>query len=193
MSLMRFLITLLFCLFLASCSTTRVGMTYSPTAGAQTLGGLRPIEVGSFIDQRGEPANWLGAIRGGFGNPIKTLESDIPVGTLVQSAFTSALQSRGADVTGSTSEVLLTGVVKQLFCNQVISREANVEIEIQVQDVASKRVLFTRTYAATNFEGTLATGVFGSTDSLRALTEKTLREVVEQALNDSTLRLALAR
>ncbi|MCK6421358.1 MAG: YajG family lipoprotein [Aquabacterium sp.] len=191
---MRIHFVFLLSVLLAGCSTTRVGMTYSPPSASQTLAGIRPVDVGSFLDQRGEPATWLGAIRGGFGNPLKTLESDVPVSKLVQDAFSSALKARGATIATSSPELQFSGVIKKLFCNQVVQREANVEIEVQVTEISSKRVLLSRTYSATNYESAFfATGVFASTDDLRALTERTLREVIEQALNDSSMRLALAR
>jgi len=54
--------------------------------------------VGTFVDARGEPANWLGAIRGGFGNPLKNLESDRPVADIVGAAFADGLRARGVTV-----------------------------------------------------------------------------------------------
>src|SRR5690606_12667685 len=57
---------------LCACSTTRVGMKYDSSRVQEVFAGQTgTISVGSFIDQRGEPAHWLGAIRGGFGNPVK--------------------------------------------------------------------------------------------------------------------------
>jgi len=58
----------------------------------------RPVNVGTFVDARGEPANWLGAIRGGFGNPLKNLESDRPVADIVGAAFADGLRARGVTV-----------------------------------------------------------------------------------------------
>jgi len=58
----------------------------------------QPVIVGNFLDQRDVPANWLGAIRGGFGNPLKYLESDRPVAEIVKIAFIDGLQARGITI-----------------------------------------------------------------------------------------------
>jgi uncharacterized lipoprotein YajG len=149
--------------------------------------------VGSFTDQRGEPANWLGAIRGGFGNPLKNLESDRPVSALVQAAFADGLRARGVK-TDESSPFQISGVIRKLDCNQYVRREANADIEITVIDRASGQTRFSRTYTAANIDGSmlsLSTGIFASVDDLRAVTEKTLREVVDKALDDSALRAAM--
>jgi hypothetical protein len=73
---------------LVACSTTRVGINYSPPAEmAAAPSSQADVVVGRFSDDRGEPANWLGAIRGGYGNPLKKLESDEPVSDLVGQVF----------------------------------------------------------------------------------------------------------
>lgn len=182
---------LLAALAAAGCSTTAVGLSYGTAARPATPLAGRSVTVGTFVDQRGEPATWLGAIRGGFGNPLKTLESSQPVAALVQTAFADALKARGAAVPGGSLQ--LTGTIRKLFCNQVMQREANVEIEVSIRaQGGSGAPLFSRTYAATNYESAgLAAGAFGSVDELRALTERTLREVIDKALDDSALQAAL--
>ena len=81
---------------LSACGTTNVGLKYSaPPTVAQASTRAQPLLVGNFIDKRGEPATWLGAIRGGFGNPLKNLESDKPVADLVKAAFADGLRARG--------------------------------------------------------------------------------------------------
>lgn len=191
---MRYLPFLLLSALLIGCSTTRVGISYNAPVISQTFTNTRPLEIGSFIDQRGEPATWLGAIRGGYGNPLTNLESNISVSQLVQEAFSTALQARGVAILASAPEIQLSGIVKKLFCNQLIKREADVEIELQLTEISSKKVLFSRTYSATNYENAFfASGVFASIEDLRTLTERTLQEVIDKALNDSAISLALAR
>lgn len=191
---MRYFIVLLLTALLISCSTTKVGMTYNAPVESQTFANTRPIELGSFIDQRNEPPTWLGAIRGGYGNPLKNLESNVPVSQLVQEAFSSALQAHGAALSTSEPEIQISGVIKKLFCNQLIQREADIEIELQFTEISSKKILFSRTYSATNYETAFfASGVFASIEDLRVFTERTLREVIDKALNDSAVRLALAK
>jgi len=95
----RFFITALIVVSLAGCSTTSVGLKYSPPATlTRASSSAQPVIVGNFLDQRDVPANWLGAIRGGFGNPLKYLESDRPVAEIVKIAFIDGLQARGITI-----------------------------------------------------------------------------------------------
>lgn len=178
---------------LSGCSTTSVGLTYAPPAAVVKATPAAPIMVGTFVDQRGvTPSTWLGAIRGGFGNPLKTLEADRPVSALVQAAFVEGLRARGASVE-TAAPVQLSGAIRKLDSNQYARLEANVEIDITVSDSGGQQ-RFVRTYKTSNISGSilnLQAGIFGSVEDLRALTEKTLRETVDKALDDTALRAAL--
>jgi hypothetical protein len=181
-------------ILISGCGTTPVALTYAvPSGGKPTLISAG-LSVGTFVDQRGEPANWLGSIRGGFGNPLKTLESSVPVSRLVEVAVADALRSRGQTIPAASPSLQVSGAVRKLFCNQVMQREAVVEIELTVHDLSSRAQVFSRSYSATNYESAgLAAGAFGSVDDLRILTERTLREVIDKALDDTALQLALRR
>ena len=143
----------------AGCVTDTVSLGYKPSAAIAAANSGVVISVGTFVDQRGETPTWIGAVRGGYGNPVKTLQTDKPVATLVQTAFADGLRARG---------LLATSVFDP-----------------------SGRQVFTQTYTADELEGSLLalnTGVFGSVDTLRALAEKALSEVVDKALDDTALR-----
>ena len=104
------------------------------------------------------------------------------------------LVARGINI-GEAGRNQITGVVKRLDCNQYVRREAYADIEIAVLDNTSQQ-RFVRTYSASNVEGTLlslSTGIFASVDDLRVLLEKTLRQAVDKALDDSALQAALQR
>lgn len=178
---------------LAACGTTAVGLKYAAPPTLARVATASPVALGSFTDQRGEPANWLGAIRGGFGNPLKNLESERPVAELVATAFGDGLRARGLAVGAGSGRPQLTGVVRKLDCNQVVRREANVEIELSVLG-ADGRSRFSKTYSATRLDGsvmTMSAGVFASVDDLRVTLELALREAVDKALDDPALRAAL--
>lgn len=83
------------------CVTDTVSLGYKPVGQITSSTTASPITVGSFIDQRGETPTWIGAVRGGYGNPLKKLETDQPVSTLVQSAFADGLKARGLLATGT--------------------------------------------------------------------------------------------
>lgn len=188
-------ICVLFAFNLVGCTTSQVALDYSPPPGmvvappAQSL-----VIVGRFSDDRGEPSNWLGAIRGGYGNPLKKLESSEPVSDLVSKAFTAGLKARGLAGDSSGGRYLLSGSIKRLDCDQMVRREANAEIHVVVSESGGGRQVFSNVYRASNVEGSVLsplTGVLASVEDLRVLTEKTLRQVVDQALDDPTLRSAL--
>ena len=179
--------------WLGGCSTNSVGLTYKPTTSPVPIASNTSVSVDAFVDQRGESATWFGAIRGGFGSPIKVLEATTSVSVLVQSAFSEALQDRGIQVSGGAHHQI-AGVIKKLDCDQYERREANIEIEVSVIDTANGTRLFTQTYKADKVEGSvvaLDAGIFGSVEKLRAFMEKTLSEVVDSALDDAALQHAM--
>jgi len=64
---------------LLACSTHRVALGYAPTRGFQVAPDAAPrVAVGSFEDARETDDDWLGAIRGGYGNPLKRLRTQRP-------------------------------------------------------------------------------------------------------------------
>jgi len=180
---------------IGGCSTTRGSLTYIPAAAviAAQQGQSAHVAVGSFVDQRGETATWIGAIRGGYGNPLKVLEVVPSVSAAVQDAFTAGLQARGFAVSGGRS-YQISGVIKKLDCSQYVRREAHVEIEVDVFEGSTGKQIFGRTYTADTLEGSLVsmkTGVFASEADLRAVAQKTLAQVVDKALDDTAFRNAI--
>jgi len=179
--------------FLGGCSTNSVGLTYKPTTTIVPIASNTSVSVGSFVDQRGESATWFGAIRGGFGNPLKVLEASPSISALVAAAFSQGLRDRGFQASGDGHHQIV-GLIQKLDCDQYERREAHVEIEVSVIDTSSGKQLFNHTYSAKNLEGSIVAlnaGIFGSVEKLRALAEKTLSEVVDKALDDSALQHAL--
>lgn len=180
---------------LTGCVTRDVGLKYAAPTSATSAGVTAPaVSVGSFVDQRGESPTWLGAIRGGYGNPVKTLDATPSVSSVVQTAFADGLHARGFKASSDGKAYQVAGVIKKLDCSQYVRREAHAEIEVSVYDGSGGKALFTRTYTADNLEGSLMalnTGYFASVDTLRALAEKTLDQLVDEALDDSALRNAL--
>lgn len=80
-----------------------------------------------------------------------------------------------------------------LHCSQLVRRDAHVDIEILVVDKAGQQ-RFSRLYKSRRVNGKLGSsdvGIFASVDDLRAVLENTLLDVVNQALDDNELRLAL--
>lgn len=188
----RILIAALLAGALSACGTTNVGLNYTaPPAVNRAAANAQPVTLGAFVDQRDEKPNWLGVIRGGLGNHLKTLESNQPAAELVRTAFADGLRSRG--VKTDAGSLQLGGTVRKLYCDQVARREANVIVELSVSGADGQRH-FTKTYEANRIEGSalaLNTGVFASPEELRLVLERALQEVVDKALDDPELRTAL--
>jgi uncharacterized lipoprotein YajG len=191
--MIRSAMALALCALLTACGTTSVALKYAPPATVtKSIPAAKPVLVGAFTDTRNEAPTWLGAIRGGFGNALKTLESDKPVSELVATAFADGLRARGVTLDQASSNGRLLGVIKQLNCNQLVRREANAEIELRVVGARGETRL-TKTFTASRLDGSMmsAGGVLASVEDLRVTLEATLREVVDKALDDSEIRQAL--
>src|SRR5262245_28646399 len=73
----------------------KVELKYEAPAGVATVPGSPPVSVGTFSDQRGESATWIGAIRNGYGSPVINIDLNEPAATLVQVSLADALRARG--------------------------------------------------------------------------------------------------
>ena len=177
---------------LSACSTNSFRLTYKPPASIVPAA-APTISVGSFVDQRGETATWFGAIRGGYGNPLKKLEADPSVSDLIKTAFQDGLKARSLYSTNSGGYEI-SGTIKKFDCSQYVRREAHAQIDVRVIQKSTGRQVFSQTYTADELDGSLLAlnvGIFASVETLRALAEKALDEVVDKALDDSDLRYSL--
>jgi uncharacterized lipoprotein YajG len=192
---MKTLSILLVALTLTACGTTGGALKYStspdnPPRAATTK---QTVAVGSFADEREGDKKWLGVIRGGFGNHLKTLEADRPVSDMVHDAFVDGLKARQVS-SAADGASRLSGRILTLYADQMVRREGNAEIELTVKDAAGNLRL-KKTYKTSLSEGSalsMATGVLASVEDLRAVLEKTLSQVVDKALDDPEMRAALA-
>lgn len=188
----RFVAIAVLSLTLSACSTSKGGLRYAAPASTTTTA-AGSTSIGRFADERGEPANWLGAIRGGFGNPLKKIETEQPVADVVQSAFADALRSRGLLATEG-ARTRIEGTIRRLDGDKFARSESNAEIVVRVIDVGAGTTTFERTYVTATIEGsalTLKTGIFASVDELRDLIARTLSQTIDKALDDPELRAAL--
>lgn len=193
----RFALLLVCACSIAACSTTtKGGLAYAPSTSPGPANPTLAVSVtaGQFMDQRGgDDKEWIGAIRNGWGIPVKNVDVAPSVAVVVQEAFAAGLRASGFSMSGGTA-YRISGVIKALDANQLVHLESNVEIEVDVFKISTGQEVFSRTYSAHNSEGSmlsLHTGYFGSEKKLRALAQKTLDQVVNQALDDSDLRRAI--
>jgi len=188
----------LFSIFMAAallqmgCSTHTFQVKYEPTREVVPSEGTEPlIAVGSLRDDRGTESAWLGAIRGGYGNPLKKLYSDQPIGSVVATAMADALQTRKLLAPPSSAVLRIEGSIAKLDCSYYFNREAHTHLLLNIVDTRSNATLFSQTYKTDNKEGGVGAGIFGDVDHLAAFMQKTLNETIDTALSDPALLTVL--
>lgn len=183
---------------LAACGTTQSPMAYAPTVPVSAAAS-RPLVtvVEPVANQRragGNDPRWIGTIRSGYGNPVKTLEADRPVDQVVASAFADALASRGLQAATGAGRYALAITIYQFDANQYVRREATADFGIRVTERATGREVWSDRTKAYNVDGSilsLSTGVFASVDDLKRVALRSMSEAVDTLLDKPGFRAAL--
>ena len=81
-------------LFLSGCSTHMTRVEYEGT-GVNPKVATPSINEIIVSDERGTESDWLGAIRGGYGNRLKTLRTEESTDIVVDSMYTDSLIKSG--------------------------------------------------------------------------------------------------
>jgi len=182
---------------LSGCWTTHLVLKYQPPPNVTTaLPGTPAVMVGAFLDMRGYKGNWIGRIRGTFGNSLEKLVVDESVATLVQTQFRDGLLARQFPVVGADAMFEISGVIHKLSSIQYVHVETDVEIEVELRRLPTREAAFMRTYSAQAVQASRAYTVQAvesarPVDAIRTLTQNTLRDLVNQALDDPAFREAL--
>jgi uncharacterized lipoprotein YajG len=173
---------------LAGCNTVS-SVGYTPTGSVVAVASPEIASV-AVTDQRKEAPNRLATIMGGFGNPLKTLDTPKPVKDEVADAFIQGLQAR--DMLASTAAPFRIFVALRKFdADMIIGRTARIDLTMQVAD-QSGRVVFRRDVAdSVSDMKFLQTGVFASIDDLRVLAKTVLDRTVDKLLDDPSFRAAI--
>ena len=193
---MRLLLSVLLFASLSACGTTRLPLAYAPPSSVAARGPA-VVDTVSALDQRGESApdaNWIGAIRGGFGNSLKRLETDRPLTEVVADATRDALRARGM-LGGSGAPYDLRVAIEQFESDQVARREAKVRLRLAWIRRAGGATAFANQGQADIVSGSAITfeaGVFGSVEALRAIAAQAMGQALDQALDDPALTAFLA-
>lgn len=180
---------------LAGCSTNQVSISYAPAAGTIVQQGPAVIQLGTFSDARHVDPNFLGAVRGGFGQPLKTLVTKEPVSAVVRMGFSRGLAARGLLSNGTDAAYMMTATIEKFDCSQYVNREAHARIAMTVSETASGRIVMSETFQrdlARNNPNILDAGIVASSNDLRVVAADALREIVDTALDSPKLKQALA-
>ena len=193
MQAVRIFLFSLVAVWLSGCSTVTVPVTYTAPANV-TQANLPVVSVGVFSDQRNEAPTYIGAIRGGFGNPLKTINTSEPVADLVAHAFARGMAARGLAAEGSSAKYVLTGVINTLQSNRYVRIDAEADVKLRLLDARGVQ-MFEKIYHAELENGSilaLDTGVFADPDELRVAAVQALSKVVNQALDDPDFLRAIS-
>jgi hypothetical protein len=183
---------LLLALLLSACSTATGGLPYA-ASGPIVEATAAPI-IGRIItvDQRGVPPNHLGAVRGGYGNPLKTIETTVPVQEEVARAFKEALLKRKLFADPGNGKANLTVTILKMDCSQLTRREAHADFQIMLSDPEGHAV-YQDNVQATIVSGSvlaLDVGIFGDPDELRAVAIEAMSNAIDKALDKPGFRSA---
>jgi hypothetical protein len=167
-----------------------VTLTYAAPASAQQ--GAPTIMLTSVRDNRGDGHHLyeLGSIRGGYGNPLKTLVTEQQVAMVVAQAIRDALGARNL-VTESGAHHLEVRI-NRFDCNQLFPKEAHIELSFRLLDAATNAVLYESTARANQAGGGAGMGIFTPIEPLRALTNQVMNDGIDRMLDDPAFRAALA-
>jgi hypothetical protein len=194
---MRRLAAILLALTLGACGTTQYPMPYAPTAPVtanQPPGPVvRTATVRNVRGTGGEDPVWIGTIRGGYGNPLKTLEADRPLDQVMQRAFDDALAARGW-LAQQDPRTEIEIIMREFVANRYVRLEATAELELILRERSSGRVLWQDQENVHNVEGSilaLDSGVFADPAALHALMLLTMNQAIDRLLDRPGFAAAL--
>lgn len=180
---------------LTACSTTQTTLNYQPSQPPATAMGSAIFGIGRFDDQRGTDPHWLGAIRGGFGQPLKTIELQDSASDVVANAYRQALAAQGL-LASSSPRYLVGGRIIHLDCSQLARREAHADIDVVVTDTRTGQPVFEQLFEKKIVQGDVVTfnvGIFASVNDLKAVATQALNQAIDASLgNDGFQRLIAA-
>lgn len=187
---------------LAACGTTQASMPYTPTVQVQPVAVSSPVvavsgQVANLRRAGREDPNWIGTIRGGYGNPLKRLSSDVPVDQAVAQAFAAGLAARGLHAPGTgASPYVLAVTIHQFDANQYVRREATADFGAVLTERTTGREVWRDRHRAYNVDGSLlslSVGIAASPEDLRRVALQTMSEAVDALLDEPGFRAALRR
>jgi hypothetical protein len=196
MHIRRLASTAVLALLVGGCSSTSVSLKYQADSTGAAAARTPLVRVDKFVDERGTDPRWLGAVRGGYGNALKTLLLDASAQEVVHDDFAQALAARGLLDERAAARYSLTGIIAKLDCSQYVRREAHANFVLTLTETASGKVVMSRSFRRDDVQdqlNLLDTGIFASTDDLRAVAAQTLHQTIDDALDSAEFKRAIGR
>lgn len=174
----------LLALYLAGCASYIMPITYQPTVTPQIVETGTRVGAVNVRDIRGTAPNWLGAIRGGYGNPLKKIYSEENASVVVQKAFSQALKFRGLYVGQPPGHYRIDVELEKFDTSYFYNKEAHAHFTITLTDQTSGRPVFSRSYQTDNERKGSGAGIFGNVEELALFANETLNQNIDKVLTD---------
>jgi ABC-type uncharacterized transport system auxiliary subunit len=176
---------------LSGCSSHMMDIKYESSYEPEQPNVSEKIYVGEVLDSRGTEPNWLGAIRGGYGNPLKKLYTNDITSKVVEEAFEDALRVRHLLGPASTSQYRIDVKLIKFDTSYYVNKEAHANFTVSLMDKTAGDKVFSRTYKTDNEKSGRAAGIFGDVNSLSSFANDTLNETIDKMLNDQDFIAAI--
>ena len=175
----------------SSCTnSSTVTLNYVPNP-AGVLRGTPQFSVGAFANKRGIDSHTLGRVRLPVGMPVDTIQSSVPVETVVANSVAHALHARGMLTDGGQASYLITGDVLNLDAQLLVHPYGYAKIRLNVVEMGSGRVLFSKVYTGERQSNAYVPRSGSPVPILQELTSRALQDAVDRAVDDPSLRSQL--
>ncbi len=182
----------------AAACTRPADLSYPAPAGASAASAIPLVAEVIVVDQRDVPLDYVGAVMGYDGKPLKRLQSPGPVADAVGTAFREALAARGElappEATPRQAPYVLTVVLLQLNAEQNADRQGAADMVVRLVDRGTGRVAYSaRTYAESRGDNYLAYDnlLLGSPAALAAVARAVLAHTVNETVDRAGFRRAV--
>jgi len=183
-------VAMMLALALGACSNTVSDLAYMPQVAVQPAAAPTVASV-TATDQRKEEPTRLATIMGGFGNPLKTLDTAKPVKDEVATAFAAGLRARGLLAPSDQAPYRIELLVRKFDADMIIGRTARIDLGLSVLDTSGRTVYqdsATDSESETKF---FETGVFADIADLQKMCEIVLNRTVDRMLDKPAFRAAI--
>ena len=178
-----------------SACANKLPLPYAPTIAVIPSGGPATVASVTTVDGRHEDdPTWFGAIRGGYGNPLKTLNSERPLNQVMTQAFHDALAARGMLAPDGAGSVNVEVTIREFEGDQLLRRTAVVKLAVFVRARADGRVLFQGDVGKNTDDGSfmsLSSGIFGSVDDLNKVVLAAMNGAIDDVIANPNFVAAL--
>jgi hypothetical protein len=184
-------------LLLGACVSTDATLRYSapgPDKPAATgPAGVPAVGAVTATDRRKEEPRRLGTILGGYGNPLKILNTVRPVKDEVAAVFAEGLRARGL-LAEANPRFRVDLLIRRYDTDQYMGMGSRIDLDLTLVDLQSNQPVYRDTVKDERSEVRFfSSGIFGSLEDMQAQVQGLLNATVDRMLDNPGFRAALAR